>query len=179
VSALAWFVVVAALGSVVIGAWRGLVFEVLSLCSWIVAFVVARAWGAALGRWLPITEMDEGIRTAAGFVLLFNAAMFACSFAIWLVGKLVKSVGLRPADRAMGAMFGLARGGLLLLLVALVFLWTPMRDSELWKTSAVAPHLVAVVSRLQPLLPQEMGEHWSSLVNRSLETASQVVGEPR
>ena len=31
--------------SVVLGAWRGMVSEVMSLAAWVVAFLVAREWG--------------------------------------------------------------------------------------------------------------------------------------
>lgn len=47
-AALDWVFVVILLGSVLIGAWRGLVFEVLSLISWVLAFL-RRACGAP--RW--------------------------------------------------------------------------------------------------------------------------------
>ena len=45
-AALDWVLLVVFLGSILIGAWRGLVFEVLSLVSWVLAFFAARLWGA-------------------------------------------------------------------------------------------------------------------------------------
>ena len=178
-AALDWVLVVVLVASVVIGAWRGLVFEVLSLISWVVAFVLARMFGAQVGHWLPMQDMDEGLRTGAGFVVAFIVAIFALGIVIWLIGKLVSAVGLRPFDRLLGAVFGAVRGLLLLVLIALVFLLTPMRESQIWNTSVFAPYLVSAVSVLRPWMPQEMGRHWSSLVDQLTEAGARIAVEPR
>ena len=179
VAALDWVFVVILLGSVLIGAWRGLVFEVLSLISWVLAFFAARLWGAQVGMWLPMQDVDEGVRSGAGLVIVFIAAIFALGMVIWMIGKLVKMVGLRPFDRALGGMFGALRGLLLLVLIALVFMLTPMRESQIWNTSVFAPYLVSAVSVLRPWMPQEMGRHWSSLVDQLAEAGSRIAAEPR
>ena len=178
-SALDWVFVVILVGSVLIGALRGLVFEVLSLISWVLAFFAARLWGAEVGMWLPMQEMDEGVRIAAGLVIAFVVAIFALGLVIRIIGKLVQIVGLRPFDRTLGALFGALRGVLLLVLIALVFMLTSMRESQIWNTSVFAPHLVSAVSVLRPWMPQEMGRHWSSLVDQLTEAGSRIAAEPR
>lgn len=178
-SALDWVFVVILVGSVLIGALRGLVFEVLSLISWVLAFFAARLWGAQVGMWLPMQEMDEGVRIAAGLVIVFVVAIFALGLVIRIIGKLVQIVGLRPFDRTLGALFGALRGVLLLVLIALVFMLTSMRESQIWNTSVFAPHLVSAVSVLRPWMPQEMGRHWSSLVDQLTEAGSRIAAEPR
>ncbi len=178
-SALDWVFVLILVGSVLIGALRGLVFEVLSLISWVLAFFAARLWGAQVGMWLPMQEMDEGVRIAAGLVIVFVAAIFSLGLVIRIIGKLVQIVGLRPFDRTLGALFGALRGVLLLVLIALVFMLTSMRESQIWNTSVFAPHLVSAVSVLRPWMPQEMGRHWSSLVDQLTEAGSRIAAEPR
>ncbi|MCD2166281.1 CvpA family protein [Comamonas koreensis] len=178
-SALDWVFILILVGSVLIGAMRGLVFEVLSLISWVLAFFAARLWGAQVGMWLPMQEMDEGVRIAAGLVIVFVAAIFALGLVIRIIGKLVQIVGLRPFDRTLGALFGALRGVLLLVLIALVFMLTSMRESQIWNTSVFAPHLVSAVSVLRPWMPQELGRHWSSLVDQLTEAGSRIAAEPR
>jgi len=178
-SALDWVFILILLGAVLIGAMRGLVFEVLSLISWVLAFFAARLWGAQVGMWLPMQEMDEGVRIAAGVVIVFVVAIFALGLVIRIIGKLVQIVGLRPFDRTLGALFGALRGVLLLVLIALVFMLTSMRESQIWNTSVFAPHLVSAVSVLRPWMPQEMGRHWSSLVDQLTEAGSRIAAEPR
>ncbi|MDR0260086.1 MAG: CvpA family protein [Comamonas sp.] len=178
-SALDWVFILILVGSVLIGALRGLVFEVLSLISWVLAFFAARLWGAQVGLWLPMQEMDEGVRIAAGLVIVFVVAIFALGLVIRIIGKLVQIVGLRPFDRTLGALFGALRGVLLLVLIALVFMLTSMRESQIWNTSVFAPHLVSAVSVLRPWMPQELGRHWSSLVDQLTEAGSRIAAEPR
>src|SRR5688572_27538757 len=104
-AALDWvFVAVLAL-SLLLGAWRGLVYEVLSVISWIAAFIVAQWLAPEAAEWLPLRGSAEPIRYAAGFVVVFIAVVFAGALLAWLTKKLVEAVGLRPVDRMLGAAF--------------------------------------------------------------------------
>src|SRR5256885_3346772 len=75
-STVDWVLLACVLASMLLGAWRGLVYEVLSLLGWLVAFVVARIWAADVALWLPMQDWDMQLRYAAGFVLLFVLALF-------------------------------------------------------------------------------------------------------
>jgi len=57
--------------SVVISTLRGLVKEVLSLASWIIALVVANAYGEALAKMLPEAIPGDSTRLIVGFIALF------------------------------------------------------------------------------------------------------------
>lgn len=53
-AALDWFFL-AVLGlSLCLGAWRGLVYELLSLAGWVLAFWAAQWWAADAGALLPL-----------------------------------------------------------------------------------------------------------------------------
>lgn len=157
--ALDWIFVAVLLASFVLGAWRGLVYEVLSALSWIVAFVLAQWLGPGVAQKLPMAGATEMIRYAAGFVLVFVAAVFVVGLVAWLVKKLVESVGLRPADRALGAVFGLVRGVVLLLAATVVMEMTPLRTSPWWRTSTGASVSVVMLKGLKPVLPGEFGKY--------------------
>lgn len=147
--------------SMLVGAWRGLVVEVLSLCNWVAAFVVAQWLAPDVAPHLPMAGASEVIRYAAAFALLFVVAVFAGSLLIWLVGKLFRASGLRPADRALGAVFGLLRGVVVLLATAGLVEMTPLR-AESWWTTAQAPRWLEVALKgLKPVLPQEFGKYLS------------------
>lgn len=156
---LDWIFLAVLLISLVVGAWRGLVYEVLSVCTWIAAFVVAQWFAPEAARWLPMAGSAEAMRYAAGFVLVFIAAVFAGSLLAFLIKKLVSAVGLRPADRLLGAAFGLVRGAVLLLAVTVVVGMTPLHTAQWWQEAA-GPHAATVVlSGLAPVLPQEFGKY--------------------
>jgi membrane protein required for colicin V production len=156
---LDWVFLAVLLASLLLGAWRGLVFEVLSLVSWVVAFVLAQWLAPQAAAWLPMTGATEMVRYAAGFVLVFIATVFAVGLVAWLVKKLVESVGLRPVDRVLGAMFGLLRGVVLLLAATVVMEMTPLKSSVWWPEATGVEVSRAVLRELKPLLPGEFGKY--------------------
>ncbi|MEG0053252.1 MAG: CvpA family protein [Comamonas sp.] len=156
---LDWIFVAVVLGSMLLGAWRGLVYEVLSLLGWVVAFVVARSWAHEVAVWLPLDGWDMQLRYAAGFVLLLVGAMFAWGLVSWLAKQLIEAVGLRPVDRALGSLFGILRAMVLLLVLALVIRYTPLHSAHWWQESALAPFLSQALGWVQPALPGQW-EQW-------------------
>lgn len=156
---LDWIFIAVLLGSMLLGAWRGLVYEVLSLMGWVVAFMVARTWAQEVAVWLPLDGWDMQLRYAAAFVLLIVGALFAWGVISWLSKQLIEAVGLRPVDRTLGALFGVLRGGLLLLVLALVIQYTPMNKALWWQESTLAPWLTAALSFVLPALPQDWGQY--------------------
>jgi len=154
-----WVLLAALLLSVLLGLWRGLVYEVLSVAGWVAAFVLAQAFADEAGAWLPMDGLSPPLRLAAGFVLVFVAVAFAAGLGAWLVQKLVASVGLRPVDRVLGGAFGLLRGVVILLAVALVVSMTQMQSAAWWRDSAIAGVLSATLHEVKPLLPEPVARY--------------------
>lgn len=154
-AALDWGLLAVVCISLVLGAWRGLVFEVLSLAGWALAFVVARWFAEAAGAMIPWGEAQAPWRPVAGFVLLFIAVVFACGLLAALARRLMAAAGLRPADRALGALFGAARGLVLLLVIVWAAGFTPLPAEPWWQASRVVPALQGVLQGLGPVLPRE------------------------
>ena len=103
---LDWIMLAVLLASALLGAWRGLVYEVVSVLGWLASFVLAQWFAPEAALWLPMKGATEPLRYAAGFVLVFVAVAFAGGLLAWLTKKLVEAVGLRPVDRTLGAAFG-------------------------------------------------------------------------
>jgi len=150
--ALDWFFAVILLVSLALGAWRGLVYEVLSAVNWIAAFILAQWLALDVAQHLPL----------AGFALVFVMAVFVGSLLARLAQKLFAAVGLQPADRALGAAFGLLRGVAVLLVATVVIGMTPLKSSEWWTQSVGAGISVAALKGLKPVLPEEFGRYLPS-----------------
>lgn len=161
-ASLDWIFAAVLLASMLIGAWRGLVFEVLSLLGWVVSFVLAQWFAQDVADWLPMGSATGPLRYAAGFAVVFVGAVFACGFLSWLAKKLVEAVGLRPADRTLGAAFGVLRGMVLLVALAVVATLTPLHEASWWQESEGASILAEVLKGLKPALPEEFGRHLPS-----------------
>lgn len=145
--------------SFVIGAWRGLVYEVLSVFVWLAAFILAQWFAPDVAAKLPLAGTNESFRYAAGFVLVFVGTAFVAGLITQLIKKLVAAVGLRPVDRTLGAIFGLLRGAILLLAIAVVMNMTALRGQVDWQASQGATMLTELLMKLKPLLPQEFGKY--------------------
>jgi membrane protein required for colicin V production len=149
-----WALAIVLLLSVTIGLWRGLVYEILALVGWIVAFAVAKWYGAEAAAWLPIGEPGSTLRLAAAYAVTFFAVLIAWTLMAKLVRMMISATPLTVIDRALGAGFGLARGLLILLLVAvLVPLIPPASNSTAWKSSVGAAWLGVMLKELKPMLP--------------------------
>ena len=155
-AALDWIFAVVLLLSMVLGAWRGLVYEVLSLINWVVAFVLARMLALDAADLLPMSGASAAMRYAAGFLLVFVLVLVAGGLLTVLIKKLTAAVGLSPIDRTLGAVFGAARGVLLILLATVVVHLTPMKDSTTWQASVGARLAEVTLIGLKPTLPRDL-----------------------
>ena len=145
--------------SLLLGAWRGLVYEVLSVMGWVVSFYAAQWLAPQLAEFLPIRSASQSLRYAAAFILIFIASLFACGLLAFLLKKLVQSLGLRPVDRTLGAAFGVVRGLILLLAATVVINMTAFKTSDWWQESKGAPALTAILKGLKPALPERFGQY--------------------
>lgn len=150
--------------SLLLGAWRGLVYELFSLVGWIAAFWVARLLAGDVGAWLPMEGLDPTVRYAAGFVSVFVVAIFAWGLLSTLAKKLIEIVGLRPVDRALGALFGVLRALVLVLVATLVVVNTSLYQQDWWQLSLSGPLLADLVGQLVPALPQDLGKYLAAPV---------------
>jgi len=71
-----WVLLAVLLLSVALGLWRGLMYEVLSVAGWVAAFVLAQAFAADVGQWLPTDGLSPAVRLVVGFVLIFVVVAF-------------------------------------------------------------------------------------------------------
>ena len=159
ISAVDW-ILLAVLGlSLLLGMWRGIVQEVLSLVGWGAAFYVSQMYAPLAAAWLPMEGSSQMLRYAAGFVVVFVAVLIATVLVSWVVKKLVSAVGLGPLDRLLGSLFGLMRGVVILLAVTVFVGMTPMRETEAWKQAQGAQWLQQFLHVLKPVLPADFGKY--------------------
>lgn len=145
--------------SLLIGAWRGLVYEVLSVLGWAASFYLAQWFAPDVALMLPLQSASEPVRYAAAFVLIFVVAVFAAGLLAVLIKKVIEAIGLRPVDRTLGAAFGLVRGVILLLAVTVVINMTAFKSAVWWQESQGAEIMTAALKGLKPVLPEQFGKY--------------------
>lgn len=158
-TAFDWIVVLILAASVILGLLRGLVAEIFSLASWLVAFLAAK-WGApAIAPMLPMDVESEGMRNVVGFVVVFLVVIII----VMLLGRVIKgavgAVGLGGADKAVGGAFGLLRGLVVLVGLTLAAGLTVLPQTDFWKNALSSGVLEMLATEAMPLLPAKVAEH--------------------
>jgi membrane protein required for colicin V production len=141
-----------------IGLARGLVFEMMGLAGWVVAYFAAAWLAPQAAPWIPVGAEGSALNQSAAMVASFLVVLIAWGLLARVVRWLVAATPLSVMDRVLGGAFGLMRGGVLLLALTTVVLLTPAAQSPWWSASQAAPWLVGLVKGIKPLLPPEIGQ---------------------
>ena len=142
--------------SVLVGVFRGLVREALSLAVWVLAFALTLSYAPRLAEHLEASIKTPAVRTAAAYALVFFGVLIVGAVFTWAVSLLVKGIGLGGIDRMLGGGFGLLRG--VFILVAVVMLAgasAATKDEPWWKQSILVPQLEPLSVSLQSLIPEQ------------------------
>lgn len=142
--------------SALLGVWRGLVREAVSLAAWL-----GGAWAAArhahllapaLARFLA----SDGLQLWVARAIIVVAVVFAGAIVSRLLAGFVRDLGLGGADRVTGLLFGLARAALLAGLASIV-LGASGFDREPWcRESKLLPYALPVADALREIAEQRL-----------------------
>ena len=134
--------------SALIGVFRGLVKEALSLVSWFAAILAGTLFSSQLADLMENLINNPSLRRIAAFALLFIVVIFAGTLISNMVSKLTEAAGLKGANRTLGGLFGVLRGVIIVLVIILV--GTQFDISQNWfEDSRIVPYAVAMIDYLQ------------------------------
>ena len=149
-------IIVATLASMVLGWFRGLVREAISIATLLVAIWAAMRLGPAAGGWLGGTVDSTELQLWSGRFLIFVVVLLGGTVAGWAISKLVHLSGLSGIDRGFGMLFGLARAVLLLGVFVLTGRYAGF-DAELWwLESDIIPYAEYVADWIIEMAPKGM-----------------------
>ena len=114
----------AILVSVVVGIFRGFVKEAISIAALLVAIWAALYFGPEAGNISENWFKSEELQMWFGRVLVFLVILSLGGLLGWGISKLVRLSVLSGMDRLLGAVFGVARGILLVAVASLQDLTT-------------------------------------------------------
>ena len=142
--------------SVLVGLWRGFVFEIVSLLGWLVAFVLANTLGPPLADYIPL---DGALRLWAAYVAVFVLVLLTCTLLARMLRALVSATPLSFVDHVMGGVFGIVRGAVILVAVGMLVTLSPYASAAPWKNSHGSAWLGLALEGLKPILPQSLNVH--------------------
>jgi membrane protein required for colicin V production len=127
------------LASAAIGYWRGFTKEAIALASWLAAIWLAWRLGSVvepmLGEWTAAPEL----RIWAARVVILVVVLVAGGLIAWFARTLIRHTGLSSTDRSLGAVFGVARGLLIVGLGAIGIQLLGLEGDSWWQDAKLRP----------------------------------------
>ncbi|AEF54648.1 CvpA family protein [Marinomonas posidonica] len=164
-----WLIIAVVVMSSLLSLKRGFVKEVLSLLTWVIAFVVAVKFSDQMQSLLIEQVQNDQIRYIVAFVSLFVASLVVGALVSFLLGSLIQVTGLSSTDRVMGMLFGFARGSLIVVaFVSLLSLSPAIQETDFWKTSQLIPQLGQLNDWTREMLGKSSELIDSTLIERAL-----------
>jgi membrane protein required for colicin V production len=155
---LDYAVLVVLAASILWGVWRGLVHEVVSVASWVLAFLAANMFAGALADALPKGMGTPEVRVLVSFVVIFIVTLIACTVIGHVLSKMMKVAGLGPLDRTLGGVFGFLRALVILLAFALLAGLTALPRQPVWRNSVSGETLAKGALAVRPWLPKSFAD---------------------
>jgi membrane protein required for colicin V production len=157
-NAFDWTIVGVLAVSIVFAFFRGVTRELIALVAWVLGFVAAVALTPLLGGMLPEFGANPVLRYLVAFVGVFLGCLVLGALLAWPLTSVIHKAGLGFVDRFLGAVFGVARGAVLVVAFVMVAGLTTLPRLDWWQNSALAPPLVVAALSLKPWLPPEWAE---------------------
>lgn len=142
--------------SALVGVARGLVREALSLGVWIAAILIAWLYHRQVADLLVPYLSQPTVRMVAAFIALVLFTLLVGALLGAALSALVDRAGLSGLDRALGLVFGAARGVVIVAMVVFLAALTPMPDDPWWKESSSIGRFQSVANWLVSLVPEEL-----------------------
>ncbi len=135
---------------------RGFVKEAISLATWIIAIWLAATFAPQLADALPSNIESEAARQAIGFGVLFVLTLMVGTLVNMLVSQVVKKTGLSGADRIFGVVFGVLRGGLIIIVFVIIGGMTPLPETDWWQSSTLLQWFESTAIVIQEYIPEDL-----------------------
>ena len=147
--------------SALISLIRGFVKESISLLSWIAAGIVAFRYFSAMAELLEPYLADPTIRSMAAFAVLFISTLIIGAIINFIMSQLVSKTGLSGTDKALGVVFGGARGVLIVTMIVLLASLTPMPEAQWWQDSAMVGFFQELAEWVKGIIPADAVDSFS------------------
>lgn len=148
--------------AVLFGVWKGLAWQLASLASLVVSGFVAVHFSAVLA---PYFSAQEPWNRFLAMAVLYVVTALAIWIVFHFISGLIERVKLKEFDRQMGALFGLAKGALLAIVITFfaVTLSEASRQAVLRSYSGDA--IARVTRHAVPILPEDVRTNFGKYID--------------
>ncbi len=142
--------------SFLIGIFRGFVCELISLITWVGAFLIAFKFANPAANYLIHIIDSLTVRYVIAFTLIFVVILIIGISINLLIRHLWYRTGVPIIDRILGMLFGIARGILIVAFILLFVRASALQDEPVVKHSQLIPVFVPVINWFHQVLPEKI-----------------------
>jgi membrane protein required for colicin V production len=143
--------------SVLLAMIRGVVREIAALAGWTAALILSGLFAQELAQWLPIA-LSPVLKAVIAYLVIFLGVLLLSGLAGLLLAKLFRAAGLGFTDRAVGALFGLVRGALIVFVGVMLAGLTSLPKEPFWREAALSGPVETAVLAAKPALPKDLAQ---------------------
>jgi membrane protein required for colicin V production len=150
-----YVVVVIVAASTLLSLLRGLVKEVASLAVWVLAFVGASRLSHYPAELLP-DWLTPPLMQTIGFLIVLVLILLLGKLVTLALKELMNAAGVGVIDRVLGMVFGMARGGLIVVVLAIMAAMTALPKQAAWQNAQTKQFIELGIRTAAPWLPDEI-----------------------
>ena len=157
---MTWFdyVIVGIVGlSVLLAVFRGVIREITALAGWVAALMLSGLFAQELAQLLP-ASLSQTLRSVIAYMGIFLVVLLLSGLIGMLLAKLFHAAGLGFTDRAVGALFGLLRGALIVFVGVMFAGMTSLPKEPFWREAALSGPVETAVLAVKPVLPKDLAQ---------------------
>jgi membrane protein required for colicin V production len=159
-NAFDYLMIVVLVAFTITGAIRGFVLEVLSLVLWPVAALIAWVFADQAAVFFQSFVSDPQLRVVAAFAAVFLVAFILGTIVVYFIHRALPLRGmLRKPNVLLGALIGVLRGGIVILIVFLVAGITSLPQRSWWQQSLLAPYFQKAAVAVSTYIPRDIARH--------------------
>ena len=137
---------------------RGFLREAISLLGWVLAFWLALTFADDVSGLFARYVSQPSIRHALAFFTIVVATLVITAIVMYFVRLVIDKTEITGTDRAIGIVFGIARGIVIVAILVLFAGLTALPKDEWWRESTFIPHFQVLAVELQSLLPPDVAK---------------------
>jgi membrane protein required for colicin V production len=143
--------------SVLLAVFRGVVREIAALAGWAAALILSGLFAQELAQWLP-ASLSHLLRAVIAYLIIFLSVLLLSGAIGMLLAKLFHAAGLGFTDRAVGALFGLVRGVVIVFVAVMLAGLTSMPKEPFWREAALSGPIETAVLAARSALPRDLAQ---------------------
>jgi membrane protein required for colicin V production len=144
--------------SAAISVLRGFLREAISLLGWVLAFWLALTFADDVSTLFAKSISQPSMRHAVAFFIIVVATLIITAIVMYLVRLIVDKTEITGTDRALGIVFGIARGVVIVAILVLFAGLTALPKDPWWRESVFLPHIQVLAVEIRSYLPAQVAE---------------------